>query len=88
MSIEPLEPPAPGEPWLTLAPNDAEAERPVALVQSGDCRPHALAESKHTFFLRATVSVEGGPTLVVYVRPDADDEAQLLALINRSCGVG
>ena len=88
LRVDPIEAPAQGEPWLTLGSTDGGAELPVALLQSGDCRPHALAESKHTFFLRAAVAVEGGPTLTVYVRPDADDEGQLLRLINRACGVG
>lgn len=88
LDVEPAAPAGQGGPWAVLRGGEAVVELPVVLRQSGDCRPHALAESKHTFFLKATVEVDGGPTLQLYVRPDAEDEPVLLAMINRACGVG
>jgi hypothetical protein len=80
--------PAAVGPLLSLPAGAREAETPIVLTQSGDCRAHALAESKHTFFLRAVVAVEPDIEVVLYVQPDTDDQPQLLQMINRSCGVG
>jgi hypothetical protein len=80
--------PAASGPLLRLPAGSPEASTGIVLTQSGDCRAHALAESKHTFFLRAVVEVEPDVELVLYVQPELDDQPQLLQMINRACGVG
>lgn len=73
---------------VALARGESKAETPVLLVQSGDCRPHALADSKHTFFLAAVVHIGTSAEVVIDVFPDAAAQLQLTRMINRSCGVG
>jgi hypothetical protein len=72
---------------VVLAATERAAEVPVLLVESGDCRPHAIADSKHTFFLPAVVTVGIGPTVVIDIIPDAASQVQLSGMINRSCGL-
>jgi hypothetical protein len=77
----------PNEMLIALGAREQLAEVPVLLVQSGDCRPHAIADSKHTFFLPAVVTIGSNPTVVIDVMPDAKSQIQLSAMINRSCGL-
>lgn len=73
-------------PLLTLAAGQHEATVAVVLTESGDCRPHAIAESKHTFFLPASLRV-GDVPVVIYVIPDATSQPQILTMINKFCGL-
>jgi hypothetical protein len=72
---------------MSLAAGERVAEVPVMLVESGDCRPHAIADSKHTFFLPAVVTIGSNPTVIIDVLPDPKSQIQLSAMINRSCGL-
>jgi hypothetical protein len=72
---------------VTLAEGQQIAEVPVLLVESGDCRPHAIADSKHTFFLPAVVNVGASATAIIDVMPDPASQIQLSQMINRSCGL-
>jgi hypothetical protein len=72
---------------VSLAVGEQVAEVPVLLVESGDCRPHAIADSKHTFFLPAVVTIANNPPAVIDVMPDPKSQVQLSAMINRSCGL-
>jgi hypothetical protein len=72
---------------VSLPAGERVAEVPVVLVESGDCRPHAIADSKHTFFLPAVVTVGSKPAVVIDVIPDAKSQILLSAMINRSCGL-
>ncbi len=73
---------------VALAAGETVSEAPVLLVQSGDCRPHALADSKHTFFLAAVVKIGDAPEAIIDIFPDAASQLQLTGMINLSCGVG
>jgi len=73
---------------LTLQPGTARREIPIVIVESGNCFPHALAESKKTFILPAEVSLDGEPPLVYELTIDTADRSQFGAMINESCGVG
>ena len=75
-----------GGPLLTLAAGQQQATVPVVLTESGDCRPHAIAESKHTFFLPASLRV-GDVPVVIYVIPAATSQPQILTMINKFCGL-
>lgn len=77
-----------GPTLLTLAAGQASAVLPVVFSQSGNCAPHALAESKQTFLLGVTFVVGDRPEVVVDVVPDAASKDRLTAMINRACGVG
>lgn len=81
--------PAPGAggPLLVLDPAADAARLPVVIAQSGNCAPHALAESKQTFLLPVTFVVGDRPDVVVDVVPDDASKARLNAMINHSCGV-
>jgi hypothetical protein len=72
---------------VALAEGQQIAEVPVLLVESGDCRPHAIADSKHTFFLPAVVNVGASATAIIDVMPDPASQIQLSQMINRSCGL-
>jgi hypothetical protein len=58
------------------------------VTQSGNCQPHALAESKHTFLLSAVVAVGDGEPVAIVVIPDDSAKRQLGRLINRAGGTG
>jgi hypothetical protein len=73
-------------PLLTLAAGQREATVPVVLTESGDCRPHAIAESKHTFFLPTSLRV-GDVPVVIFVIPNAASQPQILTMINKFCGL-
>ena len=73
-------------PLLTLAAGQQEATVPVVLTESGDCRPHAIAESKHTFFLPASLRV-GDVPVSIYIIPAATSQPQILTMINKFCGL-
>jgi len=73
---------------LTLEPGTSRRELPVVIVESGNCFPHALAESKKTFFLPVEVSLDGEPPLVYELIIDVADRARFGVMINESCGVG
>lgn len=79
--------PAAAADLVTLAPGQTAARLPVVLAQSGNCAPHALAESKQTFLLGVTFVVGDRPEIVVDVVPDQASKDRLTAMINRSCGV-
>ena len=87
LSIAPVTPAAAGALLLTLAGNAADATLPVILTESGRCEAHALAESKHTFFLPVALAVAASPVVLIDVIPDDAAKIQLLKMINRSCGV-
>ena len=73
---------------LTLEPGTTRRELPIVFVESGNCFPHALAESKKTFILPAQVSLDGEPPLVYELIIAVEDRAQFGRMINESCGVG
>ena len=73
---------------VAMGAGEAHASVPLLLVQSGDCRPHALADSKHTFFLAAVVRIGDAPEAIIDIFPDAPAQLQLTRMINKSCGVG
>jgi hypothetical protein len=72
---------------VSLEAGQQSAEVPVLLVESGDCRPHAIADSKHTFFLPAVITIGGTTTTIIDVMPDEVSQIQLSQMINRSCGL-
>jgi hypothetical protein len=72
----------------TLAPGRSRLEVPIVFVESGNCFPHALAESKKTFILPAQVSLNGEPPLTYELTIDVADRSQFGQMINESCGVG
>jgi len=73
---------------VTLEPGTTRRELPIVFVESGNCFPHALAESKKTFILPAQVSLDGEPPLVYELIIAVEDRAQFGRMINESCGVG
>ena len=87
LSIAPVIPPAADAPLLRLAGDATDATLPVIVTQSGRCEAHALAESKHTFFLPVGLAVDTAAVVLIDVIPDDAAKVQLLKMINRSCGV-
>ena len=87
LSIATVIPPAADAPLLRLAGDATDATLPVMLTESGRCEAHALAESKHTFFLPVGLAVDAAPVVLIDVIPDDAAKVQLLKMINRSCGV-
>ena len=73
---------------LTLPPGTSRRELPIVIVESGNCFPHALAESKKTFILPVEVSLDGEPSLTYELTIDVADRSQFGEMINESCGVG
>jgi len=71
-------------PLLTLAADQQQASVPVVLTESGECRPHALADSKHTFLLPASLHLDTTP-VVIYIIPDTASQPQILTMITTSC---
>jgi hypothetical protein len=73
---------------VTLAPGTSTRELPIVIVESGNCFPHALAESKKTFFIPVDVSIDGEPSLTYELMIAVADRAHFGTMINESCGVG
>jgi hypothetical protein len=73
-------------PLLTLAADQQQVSVPVVLTESGECRPHALADSKHTFLLPASLHL-GTTPVVIYVIADTASQPQILTMISKSCGL-
>jgi hypothetical protein len=87
LSIAPVVPAAADAPLLKLAGDATDATLPVIVTQSGRCEAHALAESKHTFFLPVGLAVDTAAVVLLDVIPDDRAKIQLAKMINRSCGV-
>lgn len=73
---------------VTLEPGASRRELAIVIVESGNCFPHALAESKKTFILPVEVSLDGEPPLTYELTIAVADRAHFGSMINESCGVG
>ncbi len=83
-----ISPVTPADPLTVLAPGQQAASIPIVIEQSGNCSPHALAESKKTFIIPVTVGIGEEPAAADVVTFDAPAKAVLNRVINESCGVG
>lgn len=73
-------------PLLVLAPGEDRGEIPIE-ISASRCDPHALADSKRTFFLPLWASVGDGEELSTFVSTDEPTRARLDELIQTGCGL-
>jgi hypothetical protein len=76
------------EPVLVLGPDEQSAVIPVTAVQSGNCDPHALIESKKTFIILVDLAIGDSEPVGDTVTFDNASRPVLNEMINASCGVG
>lgn len=73
-------------PLLVLAPGEDRAEIPIEITASR-CDPHALADSKRTFFLPLWAAVGEGEELSTFITMDEPARVVLEELIQTGCGL-
>jgi len=73
-------------PLLVLAPGQSRADIPIEITASR-CDPHALADSKRTFFFPLWAAVGDGEELATFITVDDAARARLDELIRTGCGV-
>lgn len=77
---------AAASPLLVLEPGQDRAEIPIEITVSR-CDPHALADSKRTFFLPLWAAIGDGDELATFITVDDTAQARLDELIQTGCGL-
>jgi hypothetical protein len=70
---------------LVLPPGQRATSAPVVFVP-GRCDSHGLSQSQQTFVFRATVHLDNGRRMRVYVEPGRRARAEANAMLRRACG--
>ena len=69
---------------LVLSPGQRTTSAPVVFVP-GRCDSHGLSQSQQTFVFRATVHIDGGRRMRVYVEPGRRARAEANTMLRRAC---